>query len=32
VYSIALEDARAEVAVRLDHETPTFIREFLLRW
>lgn len=32
VYSIALEDARGEIAVRLDHETPTFIREFLLRW
>jgi len=31
-YSIALEEARSEVAVRLDHETPTFIREFLLRW
>ena len=31
-YSIALEEARGEVAVRLDHETPTFIREFLLRW
>jgi hypothetical protein len=31
-YSIALEDARNEIAVRLDHETPTFIREFLLRW
>ena len=31
-YSIALEEARGEVAVRLDQETPTFIREFLLRW
>ena len=31
-YSIALEDARNEIAVRVDHETPTFIREFLLRW
>jgi hypothetical protein len=31
-YSLALEEARGEVAIRLDHETPTFIREFLLRW
>jgi hypothetical protein len=31
-YSIALEDARGEIAVRVDQETPTFIREFLLRW
>jgi hypothetical protein len=31
-YSIALEDARAEIAVRIDQETPPFIREFLLRW
>ncbi|NLD55438.1 MAG: DUF1631 domain-containing protein [Burkholderiaceae bacterium] len=31
-YSLALEEARSEVAVRVDQETPAFIREFLLRW
>ncbi len=31
-YSLALEDARNEIAIRIDQETPTFIREFLLRW
>src|SRR5690606_3419249 len=31
-YSLALEEARGEIAVRVDQETPAFIREFLLRW
>ena len=31
-YSIALEEARNDIAVRIDQDTPTFIRAFLLRW
>lgn len=31
-FSLALEQARSAIAARIDHETPSFVREFLLRW